>query len=65
MIEQWEYPKRCLHCDDVEVKCPQLLCETCRGSPTAMKIRDYWYRDHDAGSVRAASGGLPSLGKRR
>ena len=65
MIEEWEYPERCLYCDTAEVKYPDLLCKTCRNSPYAHQVRDLFYRNHGAGSVRGVSGGLPSLGKRR
>jgi hypothetical protein len=65
MIEEWEYPKRCLYCNETEVKRPELLCKTCRNIPNAHKTEDRFYRIYDAGNVRGVSGGLPSLGKRR
>jgi hypothetical protein len=71
-VEIWEYPKRCISCEAwelwgeiAEVTPPDLLCENCRNLPRAHQLEKFWRRNHNAGSVRAVSGGLPSLGKRR
>src|SRR5262249_2286832 len=70
--EPWEYPTRCIHCESIgrnpaKVKYPDLLCEFCRNDPLALKLQRRLRRQLEGkgSSVRAVSGGLPSLGKRR
>ena len=69
--EIWEYPERCINCESIgqrpaKVKYLDLLCQTCRNSPGALKLQARYHRRLEGkGSVRAVSGGLPSLGKRR
>jgi hypothetical protein len=60
---------RCQLCGEAEVYYPDIaLCEECEKSNSEFvrKIKELYFRGIDAkGSVRASSGGLPSLGKRR
>ena len=64
----WEGGKICQVCKDADAVYPDiLLCESCYESSLAgQKIKEMALRSLRAkGSVRAVSGGLPSLGKRR
>jgi hypothetical protein len=68
--EIWEYPERCINCESIgqrpaKVKYPDLLCQTCRNSPGALKLQAHYRRLLEGKGLRTVSGGLPSLGKRR
>lgn len=59
-------PKHCLACGYMPVKFPAVLCPHCAGTPQGFKaIKRYRKTRRPRGSVRAVSGGLPSLGRRR
>ena len=60
-------PEKSQLCQDAEVYYPDLLlCESCVHSPTGLYLQKLYFRNlRPKGSVRAVSGGLPSLGKRR
>jgi hypothetical protein len=64
----WEGGKICQLCQSADAVYPDiLLCEECfsSGHPLVRILKDAWFRNREAGSVRTVSGGLPSLGKRR
>jgi hypothetical protein len=64
----WEGGKICQVCQSADAVYPDiLLCEGCfQSSPAGQKIKESALRDLRAkGSMKAMSGGLPSLGKRR
>jgi hypothetical protein len=59
-------PEFCLACNRVRVTYPSVVCRECVDTDAGRKaMRRYRKARWSGGSVRAVSGGLPSLGKRR
>jgi hypothetical protein len=62
-------PKLCLACGRGRVTFPAVICMKCvdteRGRKAVAKFRRSALKRSKGGSIRAVSGGLPSLGKRR